>query len=1091
MNALRNIPLQDVMALNGHKPVRRFDNSLYYRCPNPSHKDEDPSFRIEITPTDKSAGARFNCFGCKQLHGAGAIELQAQLWGVTPRGKDFWRIIDRLSHEFHIEVQGITDSHDHYVTVDPVSEFEWERTEWTDNHLRALGCKVEPQYSEADRGEAEEATGKMVYSWGMVGEPRQRKPYDFDPEDITRRFGVEPVAWFKTPAKKEYSHMVRATDYYPMFVIKTVDGEGRWRVKKYEPYNRPDKNGVSYKWTWWYQGNDKGRNAEYKHMLYGDSDVLDALYNLDVVPADTSVNRDHPVVQDQHYREDGQVENTVKFRRVCICSGPRDAIQVFYHSDCHVVYPHSETAEIAPSLIKRLFKIAEEVFILFDKDKTGIREATQLNLEYLMLRNVELPDDLSMLTDTRTGKPAKDASGYFELYGMRLSSSRYGRKGIDAHFDDLLSRSIPLQFWHRERKVSNAEKPLGKCHYNYDLLIDPMKRFLRYSGMAKMKVNEQTFRFVLIENNIVDTIPDKLIVSTARRLMTDWLKEHPYYYNSDLSNRIANASNMINRDNLLDLPTEDLDFKHWGPSWDYDFFENTAVKITPHGRELQDYATLPFYVNRAAIVKRTYEYKPDCLEVSLNPMLEQYERRHRERLDQIAEDDYQAIQDENEEWERTQRLWTYRNTFKRAYGELPHIVQYLYNAGRTYWREEGVEDVRRGKPHVKKLSPERQQFHDMQFVSKVLAIGYLLCRHRSPSMPYMVYATDYRVVDETKATGRTGKSILGKTMGCIRNECGISGKDFKASPEMASRNFRDYDYLRDDYININDLRSSVDTQTFYTWAEGEIVRKNLGKDEVDIPRDMAAKFFISCNKMVDLSAPSTKGRIWLMLFSDYYHEADGRGMQKWNPRMEFGYDLGVEDTPEQMSEMQNFFMYCQQAYLQVRECVMPPADIASQRREMYEYFRHTKGFDIKFIEWADQLFSNKAVFGVPVPKIDLVVSWYQFAGLDVHQDAVVNYAKGQTFGKMLSAYCSHLRITVNPDVVYARPSERNRMPSAKAHVYEFLTSTGRLSGRRVFSDRQSCYFFFNRGEEPSEITQVQLGQNMAEDIFSDGYILES
>lgn len=1112
MNALRNIPLQDVMALCGHQPVRRHKNNLYYNCPMPQHKDEDASFVCEASPSQEGgAGAAFNCFGCHQIHGAGAIQLLAQLWGIEPKGKGFYKIVEKLSCEFHIEIQGVENPHDHYVKVDPVSEFQWERTKWTDAHLRALGCKVEPQYREADNDEPEDATGRMVYSWGMVGEPGMRVPGEFDPEDITRRFGVEPIASFTTPSmvrsgnqsldadtaleeatseQRTFSLLMRATDYYPMFVIKTVDGKGRWRVKKYEPYNRPDNKGRSFKWTWWYQNNEKGRNTEYKHALYGDCDVLDALYHKDIVPMDTSMNHDHPVIDVTGYGKNGLPESTRKFKRVVLCSGPRDAMQVFYHSDCHVVYPHSETADIDPRLLTRLFEIADQVFVLFDQDKTGIKEATDLNLEYLQLRNIELPEDMALLTDSRTGKPVKDVSGYFEYYPAKLRAGQYRRKGIDAHFNDLLSRSIPLQFWKRTRVQSNSEKPLGKCHYNYALDDDSMKRFLHYSGMAKIRVSDRLFRFVLIKDNIVETIPDKMVVPTARGLMKDWLMSHPMFYDPDLSTRITTSRNMLSQDTLHDLPAVELNFKHWGAQWDYIFFKNGALLVTPERRELKDYATLPFHVNKDAILPHVYVEMPDTFRISLNPALEEYERKHRERLDMIPVDDLRAVEAENMEWQRIKTLYSYRLELLRPMNEQPSVFQYIYDLGRMYWREE--EAARReGKPAGQRLSPDRQQFEDMQFINKAGGLGFIMSRHRTPSMSRMAYIVDYNVMDEMKATGRTGKSILGTLMKCVRNQYAISGKDFKANPEMTARNFRDYDYLKHDYININDLRSSTESELFYNWAEGEIVKKNLNQDEQDIPRDMAAKFLISSNKMFDLSAPSTRGRLWLMLVGDYYHETDGKGLEKWDPAMKFRYNLGVEDTPEQFNYTVNLFVRFLQFYLGQRTYIEPPVSTAGRKRQLYARFSSSK-FDRRFLEWADMLFANKALMGQPLPKIDLVVSWFQFTGRDVTRESVLAYARGQNFGQMLSAYCSEMRIISNPDICFGRQSDKKRrLPRVPAWTYEFHPQTGRLTGRRFFDKEilQSCYYFYPIGEEPKDENRV--GQQTKErDIAVDGYILE-
>lgn len=1090
LTALRAIPLQDVMAQNGHQPVLRVKNHYYYRCPHPGHRDEDASFCVEVSPSDGAQLATFICHGCKQLSGAGAIDLQSQLWGVQPAGQDFWRVVEWLAKTFNVEVQGVQNLHRHYEYANGTDELQWTVGEWTDNALRGLGCKVSPVFSEADKDEPEEATGRMAYSWAMQGEPGLRRPADMTAErlgeDITTRFGIVPLRSFVTPLRKQHdgsvrSFLVEATDTYPIYADITKDDEGRWRMKKYEPLARTDEKGRLYKWTWWYEGG-ANRNPEFRRHLYGDMDVVDALYNKDVVPQDTSMLKDHPVTDVPGYLPDGQTTVTRKFRRVCICSGPRDALQVYYHSDCHVVYPHSETAEIDPRLLKRLFKIADQVFLLFDADKTGRQQATELNMEYLGLRNVELPEDLSMLIDRRTRKAAKDVSGYFELYGTRLKGA-YRRKGIDAHFNDLLSRSVPLQFWKRTRVQSNAEKPLGKCHYNYALDDDPMKRFLYYSGLCKIEHKGIT-RFALVNDNIVTMVPDKRVVSTARQLMKDWLKGHPAYYDPDLSTRITTSKQILSVDTLLDLPTVELNFRHWGETWDYIFFKNGALKVTPTALELQPYSALPFHVNAEAILPSVWVELPAEFRIEMNPQFEEYERKHRERLDLLSPRDLQGIKAENELWEGQKALWPYKLILEKPMGQMPHAFQYLYDLGRMYWREE--EAARReGKPAGQWLSPERQQFQDMQFINKAAAIGYVLSRYRTTAMARMAYVVDYTVADERKATGRTGKSIIGSLMKCVRYSCDIAGKNFKTSSDMAARNFKAYDYLRDGFININDLDSRVTAQTMYNWAEGEITKKNLNQDEVDVPKDMAAKFIISANKIFDLSENSTRGRLYLMQVCDYYHISDGI-MEERSPYTKFGYALGQGETDEQHRRLINLFVRFLQFYLSVRTYIEPPVGSEGRHRKLYA---RTDIKDKRWIEFLDQFFENERVFGQPIPKVELVKEWFRFTGRNYTRQDVLAYAKGQEPGRMLSIYCAEMSITVNPEVVYARPSERNRMPNAAAHVDDY-NADGYPTGRRLYSDRQSCYFFYRRGEEPKQTSDVMLNQDANVDVFREGYVTE-
>lgn len=1092
--ALRSIPLQEVMALNHHEPVRKVKNHYFYHCPLPSHDDSDPSFCVELTPSDGNQVAMFVCHGCKRIKGAGAIDLQAQLWGVKAEGRDYWRVVEYLAKAFNVEVQGVQNVHRHYETVDPVGELKWTVAEWTDELLKGLGCKVSPIFGDADDDDPQEATGGKAYSWAMVGEPWQRRPADdMTAErlgaDITDRFGIMPLASFTTPQRRKkdgtmgHSYRVDATETYPIYGDLTYDQRGRWRMKKYEPLAKPDEKGNFFKWTWWYQGDEK-RNPEFRHLLYGDKDVLDALYNKDVVPLDTSMLKDHPVTDVEGYDDDGQPTSTRKFRRVCICSGPRDALQVYYHSDCHVVYPHSESAEIDSRLIKRLFVIAEQVYILYDMDKTGREKARELNLEYLQLRNVELPEDLQTLTDRRTGKPAKDVSGYFELYKNRLGG-RYEKRGIDAHFSDLLSRSIPIQFWERKFTRSNAEKAVGRGHFNYDLVVDHMKRFFLYSGFGVIEIEKGVKSFAKIgTDGRVELIQEEDVKAEAEKLMTEWLMQHPEFYTTKLTNRISSSDKMLSVKSLRGMHPLKLNLQSWGETWQYVPFRNGVLLVTADKLRWYDsYKDVPFDFIRGRECPISWRETDEEVRVEINPMFEEYERQHRMRLDGIDPTDERAMNEEEEQWTHDKVLWPFSLRMLQPMNKAAHIIQYIYDTGRMYWPEERQA---RSTRKDRWLSAERQQFQDMQFVSKMMAAGYFFSRYRTPSMSRILFMMDYTVDDESKACGGTGKSIFGSFLSSLGPNFEIGGKGMKTSPDQLAQNLAGYDYLMHNGIFSDELPKHTPEDMIYNWSEGKYDVKRLYKEQRRVPVDMAAKMAIACNYVFDLSSGSTRRRLWPLNFGNYYHDGVRNGVGTWTPAMKFGHDLIKSDDEDQALRRVNFAVRCLQLYFKYRMYVEAPVGGAGMKRRIYARFAAAR-MDKRFIEWADMLFANEALKGQPLPKLDLVVSWFQFTARDVNRDAVLNYAKGRAFGQMLDAYCQEMHISANPDVVYARPSDRGRLPRVTAYSYEFHPQTGRLTGRRL-PTAQSCYYLYPRGEEPKDIGGVVTQQTA--DPAKEGYIME-
>jgi hypothetical protein len=66
-------------------------------CPLPDHSDEVPSFQV--------LHSHWRCFGCSR--GGGIVDLGAALYGITPRGRDFWRLRDLILEALGEPVEGV------------------------------------------------------------------------------------------------------------------------------------------------------------------------------------------------------------------------------------------------------------------------------------------------------------------------------------------------------------------------------------------------------------------------------------------------------------------------------------------------------------------------------------------------------------------------------------------------------------------------------------------------------------------------------------------------------------------------------------------------------------------------------------------------------------------------------------------------------------------------------------------------------------------------------------------------------------------------------------------------------------------------
>lgn len=469
IDKLNALPLADVMRNNGYLPASQTARSVFYRCP--FHQEKNGSFCVSKFPPKGERYAAFNCFVCgdqNRSKGVGAIMLQQRLLERAGEKHDFPDAVNRLAKDFNLIIEGDYKNgffHRARKTAPhPEVDFRIREGEFTPAELRALGCQVLPVFragkntSEGpEQAAVTDADGNNLLRCSFNPDfYRGDMPAPFDSTQLSTIFNLYPLESYVTPEKADSdgvltSYEVKSTPSYPVFLFRYEDENGWW-ARKYEPYFREttDADGrrqPNYKFTWWYQGGS--RPEGFHKEIYGDVDVMRALQT---GRAETSDKEGHPIINIERTRVDEQGRRTRAFtdvfRRIVICSGPRDAINVYFHSDAHVVFPHSESVEISSETIRRLLDISMEVFVLYDIDRTGIRAMNRLALKHVELKVLYLPEDLSTQYNPRSGKVCKDAEEFFNFYpAVMRRNEKLMHTNVNRYFDDLLKTARRMRFW--------------------------------------------------------------------------------------------------------------------------------------------------------------------------------------------------------------------------------------------------------------------------------------------------------------------------------------------------------------------------------------------------------------------------------------------------------------------------------------------------------------------------------------------------------------------------------------------------------------------------------------------------------------------
>ena len=237
----------------------------------------------------------------------------------------------------------------------------------------------------------------------------------------------------------------------------------------------------------------------------------------------------------------------LRFKRVVLCSGPRDAIAVWSHSDAHVVWLHSEQSgfnqkdgTVRPNRWMRAFlrklqgvTVENGLYVCYDEDETGLAASQAIALNSPQIHWLRLPKELSQITSGKK-KPLKDVTDFITRFAEveRLMPADLQHDDPVDWFDNALFDTPTTQFWQWEsarKDVDGSER----SRYKFDLRNTPV--FLRARGMVRkvMHQGKVSFsRFFLLGNNkqYTECFPGEKgsnkLVAQARDLMADWLRAH-------------------------------------------------------------------------------------------------------------------------------------------------------------------------------------------------------------------------------------------------------------------------------------------------------------------------------------------------------------------------------------------------------------------------------------------------------------------------------------------------------------------------------------------------------------------------------------
>jgi hypothetical protein len=789
---------------------------------------------------------------------------------------------------------------------------------------------------------------------------------DITAEHCEKNFSLCSLEYYITKKNEEgHSWKISSNEDYPIFMYDY----GTWG-KIYQPLSE------DYRFTYWGEKPDSWIFADNKTAK------LISAARSGVIPSHGAEGS-----------EDERLEHLV------ICSGGSDALNVCSNG-FNVCWLNSETAELEDYEYKKLLApICKNLYILYDIDDTGVRQANRIALRYLDIKMVMLPEDLRKFKD-RKGKPCKDAKDFFMYYRNNH------HRNISYYFKMLVQTSLPLCFWNI--KYNNKGEFTG-----YDINNEQLYGFLSASGVYALpnKQEKRGFSYVYVNDNTVSAINEEQLQSFVNDILVRFVKENIEYYNINLINSI-HRSNQVKLSSLEKIRKTNLDFKSYGPDYDCLFFKNTTVKVTPGGYSTMNPEKIGKYTYDFSIIDHDFRATEPLFTVD-------YTKEYKALAKQIESTPRQGEAYKN--LKKQQELFpeTGKYTLNIRDKEFSYL-RYIYNTGQIYWKKR-----ENGQPLTETEKKEEQ----LHFINKCAALGYMIYRYKDPSRAYMAYGMETEQSEVGKHMGGTGKSMFFEAIKKVRNLVSVDGQ--KSNIQDNETLFSEVKEGVTDFVYFDDLKKNYDLHQLMPVITGSMEVRALYVNKVTLEFEDSPKFGMTSNHAVSNFDASLRRRIWFLAFCNYYHPEDSlRGVEERSPRTEFGKNLIKDYNEDEMNRFYNFMIGCLNTYLKFKSRINPPMESIEKRN-----IQRILGDE--FIYWAEDYLTLEKI-GTDLDKYELIEAYKK-----TMPEKFADLLKMRTFKEKLQMYCEFKGLIFNPPDLLTTESERERneirkFQDGKDHYYFHL-----------------------------------------------------
>lgn len=825
-------------------------------------------------------------------------------------------------------------------------------------------------------------------------------------------YHLKSVKW-KRFTTKGITHQFSSTDQYPIFIYEEGEGENKWG-RFYEP--RAEKK-------------DRFRYIGPKPKVF-----IHGLEQAKKKHLDLNADKAGKDYDDMTDAEKKKAMKEQKIPEIINCSGGSDAINTAALG-YQVIWRNSESEEWTAYQFSDVKKLCVFFYNLPDIDATGIAQGHKLALQFLDMKTIWLPERMLEVKDTQ-GRPVKKDLRDYLGFSKEDNKGTYGKND----FKLLVETALPYEFWDMEVKLNKDGEPRmksGRILMEYKPNNLRIYNFLYRMGYYRLESDKtkEGHVFVHVQNNIVREIEPSKLEGAVYKFLDD------RFATEDLRNAFYRSPQM-NSSSLSKIPTKELDFKAFGPDYQYLFFLNTTWRITAKGIEEMGQGVSGKYVWEDKILK---------IETRVNNLPKQHKAKK-------EEDFFKVQKTATGDWD----VEILRNDCV--------YLNFLQQTCRVHWREElenrleffelydteekqqkyiknhalSKEDVQRIHLHAKDresqdaykkanhvnisgdlLTKDEQKEQQHHLANRLYVIGYTLHRWKFSSRPWAVWTMDSRLSEEGESFGGSGKSLVTRALKMLLRVVPLAGR----SEKLTENGFMLENVTKDtDLVLIDDAHQYLDFGPFFEPIATDMVVNRKNVKSIVIPYLDSPKFWFNSNYGDKHMDSSSQRRKIYTVFSDYYHKnANGEYREDRNPKDDFGMDLFDDFDAEQQNLFYNLMAQCIRFYLSCESEVRAPGQNVTKRNLMAMMGDNFKG-------WADVYFSTET------SRLDADV---------VRDDAQEAFYKSsvrmssQSFLKKLGAWCKLYGYILNPEEMVNDKKRIIKNVNGSTREVLFICTTGK------------------------------------------------